>query len=435
MFKVTTLRQHIFKTMLTALLLYSLLTAITAVVFLIYPVLNNSTDDLTRLIIKSAEQWQSLNATEKKYFVEKLYSDNKLLISVDTSAISGKAYLPYILLLEYKLNKALEQPVDFYTTEKKTTWYTARIYTQKAPLYISFSREKINTSPPLYLITALLFSLVLSIITSFYLAQHITAAMRNLINAAKQLSQGQLPDKIPETGHEEIRLLTISFNQMSRDVNELLDNRTTLLVGVSHNLRTPLARLHLALELLPDNIDAQLRHKIDASLKEMNETISQFLNLAHGMNKENTFVCNLGDIIHEITANLQHDKRLQSHIICDCAISIQLTALRQVLINITENALTYGDDKPVIIELECQPEAVFIRVIDQGSGIPDVMLNNIFQPFVRIANSRTKGTGLGLAIANLICKTHGWTLQLIPGIKGGTVAQLRLPRAPGAETI
>ncbi|MBI3188210.1 MAG: HAMP domain-containing histidine kinase, partial [Gammaproteobacteria bacterium] len=179
----------------------------------------------------------------------------------------------------------------------------------------------------------------------------------------------------------------------------------------------------------------KLRQKISSSIDEMNDTIAQFMNLAHGMNKENYSSCSIGNVIRNVASNLQIDNRLQLHFIRDCELQIPQAALQQVLNNIIENALAYGDNKPVIVELECQSNGAFIRVIDKGPGIPADMIEQIFQPFVRATSNRLKGTGLGLAIASLICKTHNWTLKLLPGAHGGTTAQLHLPAQSISETI
>ncbi|MBI3186830.1 MAG: hypothetical protein HYZ31_03025, partial [Gammaproteobacteria bacterium] len=194
-----TLYQHIFRTLFAALLFYLLLVIMAAVAFLMYPVINNSVEELTHLITDSTSQWQQLSATGQAQYATQLYNRNKIRLQNEKPAQAGRVYLPYVLLLESRLTRQSGQNIKFFTTEQDTTWYWTRITVNQSPVYISFSRDRIGTRPPLFFVAVLLFGILLSIVTSMYLARRVTSAIRHLVKAAGQLSQGQLPDAIPET--------------------------------------------------------------------------------------------------------------------------------------------------------------------------------------------------------------------------------------------
>ena len=183
MFKpATTLHQHLFRTLVVVLLIYTLLAIITAFLFLMYPMLNRSADDLARIIADSTEQWLQASVTEQPELLARLKSRNELLLTEAAPNNNGRAYLPYVLILEQKLQQRLHQPITFYTSDTDPDSYWARVQLNTHSLYIGFSRSRIGTQPPLFFLSVMLFGIALSIVTSIYLAQRVTIEIRNLVN-------------------------------------------------------------------------------------------------------------------------------------------------------------------------------------------------------------------------------------------------------------
>jgi two-component system osmolarity sensor histidine kinase EnvZ len=218
---------------------------------------------------------------------------------------------------------------------------------------------------------------------------------------------------------------------MSREVAGLLENRTTLLAGISHDLRTPLTRMRLALELLPENEAGELCSGLRRDVDEMDNLLRETLQLARGVGHgEKQQERDLGEIISEVVADCRQDNVLVKwEPVESFTWSVPVTSLKPVLNNLLENAIRYGNNHPVAIELKKEKGSPVIRVLDRGPGIPEEMRSAVFRPFQRLENSRsstTGGSGLGLSIVQQLCNAQGWEVSLQPRSGGGTMAVLRL---------
>jgi two-component system, OmpR family, osmolarity sensor histidine kinase EnvZ len=218
---------------------------------------------------------------------------------------------------------------------------------------------------------------------------------------------------------------------MALQVQSLLANRTTLLAGISHDLRTPLARMRLALEMLPENANPKLVARLRNDVEEMNRLIGEFISFSRGLEKEATQLTDLNLLLRELAenaANEGHEVRVLPH--AQCIRPVGPMALRRILSNLAGNAVRYGAGKAVEMECECAEGASVIRVLDRGPGIPAAEVENVFRPFYRLESSRsvaTGGSGLGLAIARQLAEVNGWQIALLPRQGGGTEARLTIP--------
>jgi two-component system osmolarity sensor histidine kinase EnvZ len=213
-------------------------------------------------------------------------------------------------------------------------------------------------------------------------------------------------------------------------VRELLANRTTMLAGISHDLRTPLARMRLAIEMLPENADpklvARLRHDVD----EMNQLIGEFLALSRELQKEPPQEVNISQLLEELADNARNEgAQVEWHAADNLPILAGPMALRRILVNLLGNAIRYGEKKPVEIDLSRNGDKTEIRILDRGPGIPAQELETVFRPFYRLESSRsnsTGGSGLGLAIARQLAEANGWKVALLARDGGGTEAKLTI---------
>jgi two-component system osmolarity sensor histidine kinase EnvZ len=224
---------------------------------------------------------------------------------------------------------------------------------------------------------------------------------------------------------------------MSSEVQDLLENRTVMVAGISHDLRTPLTRLGLAVEMLNGESDPQLVAGIRRDLAAMENLIRQFMELARGLGDKNEEMLDLREILKIMVADFHRQ-----------GLAVRLThgakyfslgdplALNRILTNLLDNAAHYGDGKPVEVDLQCEEQSVIILVCDRGPGIPDEHKEAVFRPFYRLEterSERTGGSGLGLAIARQLAIKNGWTIDLMPRQGGGTVAKLELTGADFGE--
>jgi two-component system osmolarity sensor histidine kinase EnvZ len=265
------------------------------------------------------------------------------------------------------------------------------------------------------------------------IALRLSRPLAALSAATSAVGRGEQQLALPETGPDELKALAGSFNQMSREVAELLENRTTLLAGLSHDLRTPLTRMRLAVELLPENEADELCSGLRQDMDEMDHLLRETLLLARGVGHgEKRQERNLGEIISEVVAGCrQGDVPVKWEPAESVTWSVPVTSLKRVLSNLLGNAIRYGNNHPVAMELKKEQGAPVIRILDRGPGIPEEMRSAVFRPFQRLENSRsttTGGSGLGLAIVQQLCNAQGWEVSLQPRSGGGTVAVLYLKR-------
>jgi two-component system osmolarity sensor histidine kinase EnvZ len=276
---------------------------------------------------------------------------------------------------------------------------------------VGFYPDRYAVKPPLAAVAVIVLGALLSLLTALLLVRRITVPLARAAQAARQVGAGQLPEPLPETGPAELAELARRFNTMAGEVRNLLDNRTTLLGGISHDLRTPMTRLQLNLEMLRDKPDAARIDRAVADLADMNKLITGYLELARTTQAEPAQPVDLVALLRTIAL----ETGVQWTDAAPCIVHGGPLALRQIVTNLIQNAQRYGAGSPVELALECADSWVHIRVRDSGPGIPEAQLEKVFRPFYRLETSRaqtTGGTGLGLAIVRQLAETNGWKIRL-----------------------
>ena len=329
------------------------------------------------------------------------------------------------------------------TDKNRPDWIWINLPTTKGLLQFGISQERLGASPPVALLAMVIAVLVLAIGTALIIALRITRPLARLSSATTAVGKGGKIILVEDKGPDEIVTLAHNFNRMSHAVSELLENRTTLLAGISHDLRTPLTRIRLALEINAKSIDSGCRIGLENNVDEMEKLLDKALLLARGIDNKETL--KQRDLIKLLsTLASQHAAEwLLLHPESKCQVQFKIDdsmgsefmfalpeqSFLRVLGNLIENALRYGNNKPVSIILNKQGEIPLISVLDRGPGIPEQELEAVFRPFYRLEGSRnlaTGGSGLGLAIVSQLCQAMGWRITLQPRKGGGNVAQLLL---------
>ncbi len=271
--------------------------------------------------------------------------------------------------------------------------------------------------------------LMLSLAGAYLLAARINRPLNLLVLAANRLRNGEQPEKLPEDSVTELREVSRTFNKMAQALAELDAERTLILAGVSHDIRTPLARLRLAVEMLPDNSCEMLKSGMIEDIGDMDNIINQFLDFVRGTEGEPTQLTDVNVIMRAL-----HDRQARAgrELIVQYAptyaIPIKPLAMQRLLDNLVGNAYVYGNGE---VRVSCKIDAdwVMISVLDNGPGIPESHLQKLLKPFERLdkARSNVGGSGLGLAIADRIAKLHHGKLELLNRPEGGLEARLSLP--------
>lgn len=405
--------------------------------YMVLPLGHRATDDLASIISHAAETWAMLDNQGRVAFVDRMSSRHDLVLTDATQDLPySNGFLPYLFFLEESLQKQLGEEIRLKvsTDDAGEEWYWADIPAGDQTLRFGFARSRIGVKPSVAFFVLLATGLSLTVITAMLLTRRLTVTIERLYHAARAIGKGQWPDPVPEQGPEELVVLAREFNRMTLQVKELLANRTTLLAGISHDLRTPLTQIQLALAMLPDEGgDAQLMAKIQRDLKAVDRLIGKALEVGLELDRHEKELVSLSDILDPIVeAAGRGDQVIEWKTQKPCRFLLNPLALQRIVSNLLENAIRYGNGKPIDIDCRCDRGSLTLRILDQGPGIPAEQREAVFQPFFRLEKSRssvTGGSGLGLAIVRQLANTNGWTVNLQARPGGGTCAELVIPIA------
>jgi two-component system osmolarity sensor histidine kinase EnvZ len=270
--------------------------------------------------------------------------------------------------------------------------------------------------------------LLLSLAGAWLIVFRITRPLKALETAAAKVGAGETPPPLPERGPREIAALTRAFNRMSADLRRLEEDRALLLAGISHDLRTPLARLRMETEM--SVADPQARAGMEADIVEMDRTIGQFLDFARPAAAAPAEPVDLAALLAEIAG--RYGRRVAGADFRATVATVRRDALRRAIVNLVENALRHGSGAaPAELALTEENGETVIAVLDRGPGMTAAETARLRQPFARGEAARTGagGAGLGLAIVERVVRAEGGRLELLAREGGGLAARIVLPRA------
>ena len=390
------------------------------------PVAERSADDLAGLIVLSAQTWVELPPEVRPAFERELAQRHGLRLQAATRAVRPPAEdFPFKRLIELALSERLDTQILLEGGEQsRTAWVVMAIGGRQ--LQAGFFPDRYAVRPPLATVTLVSIGTFLVLFTALFLVRRITVPLARASRAAGVVGKGGIPEPLPETGPQELADLARRFNQMAREVQELLENRTTLLGGISHDLRTPLTRLQLNLELLREKFDPAKLDRMQKDLAEMNVMIGGYLELARSTQPEMAQEVDLDELLKKLAE--KHGASYRSG--GPCRFRAGPGALTRVLDNLLQNAHRYGAGEAAPeLHLKCGTKHMEISVLDSGPGIPEAELEKVLRPFYRLEASRaaaTGGTGLGLAIVKQLAEINGWEIRLRNRPEGGLEARLIL---------
>ena len=427
--------------------LYGLLLAISigaALVFVMWPMGQRAADDLAGLMHLSAQTWVELPPETRPAFEDELRRAHRLAIRPDMPAPAATASADwhgfYLRFLERALEARQGQPVvlTHHSGPDAGEWLWTRLDIAGRGIGVGFDYARLPTRPLLALTAMLAAGALLVGLAAAWLARRIALPVQRLESSAAQLARGADPQLLPETGPQELARLAGHFNHLALRVRELLEARTTLLAGVSHDLRTPLARMRLALEMLRLKPDAQLIDRLDADVQAMNGLIGQMLDLARGLDDEPTQTVRLATWLRERAelhrpAAAARGATLHAQGPADLQVDVAAGLLGRIVDNLVGNAIRYAPGPIDLVASRDEASGrVVIDIADRGPGIPESQLEAVWRPFQRGEASRspqTGGWGLGLAVVRQIARAQGWQVQLTNREGGGLQARITIAGA------
>jgi two-component system osmolarity sensor histidine kinase EnvZ len=337
---------------------------------------------------------------------------------------------PYGSALDWLFTRALTRDLQrevWYDSTCPGTRVIIRVPTEEGVFQVKAFRDRVQArSGPLFVawITGATLFLV---ITSIIFIRNQVRPIEQLSEAMEKFGRGEDAGHFRVRGAREVRAAALAFFDMRQRIRRHIEQRSQLLAGVSHDLRTPLTRLKLQLALLPPSPEIEDAKR---DLAEMQETLDEYLAFAKGIADESPSEVDLVRIVEEIVADTQ---RGGVSVVMESAGPAVTPgrgrALRRCLANLIDNAAAHGDH--VRVSIDGDDEAYSISVDDNGPGISPDLYEEAFRPFSRLDETRSrnqKGVGLGLAIARDVARSHGGDIILSPSAMGGLRATLRIPR-------
>jgi two-component system osmolarity sensor histidine kinase EnvZ len=281
---------------------------------------------------------------------------------------------------------------------------------------------------------------VASLVGAAFLSSLINRPLARLTDAARAIAQGKRPTPLPEKGSQEIIEANRSFNQMVDDLTQVEKDRAVILAGISHDLRTPLARMQLEVEMAELPLEA--REGMQSDIAQMDAIIGQFLDYAKPTETASFMAVDLSELLADTAREAARipNLKVSSNIAQDVHVLGNATDLRRVINNIIENARRYGKTpgtEHTEIDIACLVKSTghgrraLVTIGDHGTGVPDDQIGQLMKPFTRLdtARGQANGAGLGLAIVERVVSRHNAELMVRNRETGGLVVQLALPLA------
>ncbi len=387
--------------------------------------------NITRSLVSQLKTIQNvyLNNKDNLDFFTDSYRNNfnfEIDINNDVfpTSTGERRFSPMDRSLRRELKSAFGNNNYWFNTSKFKNAVEIKIKVEKEVIEFLVPKEMISTSSVrLFVLWTTLPSLVLVLIALVFLKNQ-TRPLVRLAKAAERFGKGDYVNDFRPSGAAEIRKAAYEFDRMAKRINRHLNQRSEMLSGISHDLRTPLTRLKLQLAMINQkDISSNMSRDID----EMESMLNDYLQFAKTQTQESTSVINLSDMFNKIKKDLKNENVILVNLE-EAIFKGRISSLKRCFENVINNGLTYG--KKVYISVHKGSNRIIVNIEDDGPGISEDQYRNVFKPFFRIDKSRSlnkSGVGLGLAIVEDIINSHGGTIQLGTSKYKGLQVKIALP--------
>ncbi len=387
--------------------------------------------NITRSLVAQLKAIEEVYQNDKKnldFFTDSYENNFNFEIGISKELlpkISGeRKFSPMDRSLRRELKSTFGNNNYWFNTSKFRNAVEIKIKSENEVIEFLVPKEMVSTSSVrLFVLWTTLPSIVLIIVALIFLKNQ-TRPLVKLAKAAERFGKGDYVNDFRSSGALEIRKAAYEFDRMAKRINRHLNQRSEMLSGISHDLRTPLTRLKLQLAMISQK---DLSDKMSKDIDEMENMLNDYLQFSKTQAQESTTKVNLKNLLDEIKKNLNNKnlKILDSKIV---NLQGRPLALKRSFENIIQNGLIYG--KNVIVEIQISANRVFIFFDDDGPGVPEDQYKNVFKPFFRLDKSRSlnqSGVGLGLAIVEDVINSHGGSIQLGKSKLKGLQVKVSLP--------
>ena len=387
--------------------------------------------NITRSLVSQLKTIQDVYKNNKNnldFFTDSYKNNFNFEIDINKNTFpttSGeRKFSPIDRSLRRELKSAFGNNNYWFNTSKFKNAVEIKIKLENEVMEFLIPKDMISASSVrLFVLWTTLPSIVLILIALVFLKNQ-TRPLVKLAKAAERFGKGDYVNDFRPSGASEIRKAAYEFDRMAKRINRHLNQRSEMLSGISHDLRTPLTRMKLQLAMINQkDISAKMSKDID----EMEKMLNNYLQFAKTQAYEETSKINLYELFKEIEINF-NNKKISLINLENTFLEGRFTLLKRSFENVIQNGLVYGEK--VYIEVQKSSNRVTINIEDDGPGIPEDQYKNVFKPFFRLDKSRSlnqSGVGLGLAIVEDIINSHGGNIQLGKSKHKGLQFKISLP--------
>ena len=366
---------------------------------------------------------------DKEYLIDlfSIYLDLNIKFIEDEEfdfKINERWFSPLDRSLRRELKSSIGNQKFWFSTTDYLELINVRIKYKNGYFEFLFPRDRVsNSSARLFGLWITVPAIVLIVIAMIFLKNQ-TRPITNLARAAEKFGRGEDVDEYRPSGSLEIRQAGYEFEKMRKRIQRHLNQRSEMLSGISHDLRTPLTRMKLQLAFIKDQ---EISSKLSEDINEMEKMLNEYLQFTSSNFSEKNEIFNISLLMDEIIHKYEN-KNISKDVIGEIYINGRKNLLRRCFNNIIDNAIKYGSK--VDVSLSKKGKNLFIIIGDDGPGIPETEYNNVFKPFYKIDKGRAEAkssVGLGLSIASDIIRSHGGYIRLNKSKLNGLEVKIFLP--------
>ncbi len=364
-----------------------------------------------------------LNFNEARLISQKYFNfDIKLL---ENDFLNVKDFKPKKRVLDRRLTQALkilDKEFVFDSTNLEDG-LKIKVQLENDILVINVNKDRLFSGRAFVFILWMIFSSIILFLVAYIFMKNQTRPLKKLSILAETFGRGLDVPVFKSSGAIEIRQTANAFNQMRTRIKRFLKQRTEMLAGVSHDLRTPLTRMKLQITMLKD---ASLRNELENEITEMTNMLDSYLNFTRSESLGPIEEINFEKLFNDLIGN--NEDNIKLNVLYNVISTGRISQLKRSFINIIENAKRYSDK--ITITLDKKNEDIIITIEDNGSGIEEKYFKDVFRPFFTIDKSRNKSigvSGLGMTISRDIVRSHGGDINLGKSSLGGLKVIITLP--------
>ncbi len=402
---------------------------------IVEPLMQRAANNQAAIIELAANTYFELPADRRAEYELLVLVNHDLLVSTIKQDMPQATWdASYFSLLRDALVESFGSELTFYEDEDHYWVNLPNPTGGPLELQIGFSSEFPYLTQQIVGFAVVIVAAIIVMLASYIAVRRIARPLQRASSATERFRNSTAIEPIPVEGPREIRTLTANLNQMYDEITALLENRTALLAGISHDIRTPLTRMRLALEIHGDELGQNVADQFANDLSQMDELVENALEYARGTQEKPELVP-FHSFFTSLVDGIESDTPIKWQGETQFEVELAPSAFSRVITNLVMNAAEYAIDASLFVEVH--EERVVVHVRDRGTGIPPQERTKVFRPFHRMDSARggeNRHSGLGLAIVKQLCDNFGWTVTIGENEGSGADVSVTVPRSYAATS-